>query len=915
MRIIAPPPAAFDAPPGSPLILRDGTVAIIRAAATADRDRLRRFFRDQSPESRYRRFMMAGEPSDEVVARLCTPMDVADSVTLLALRSVGGSEHLLGTASYLRVSAAVAEVAFAVDDHFNHLGIATGLLERLAALASDAGFARFQATTLVDNADMLLVFRDSGFMVRSKLDGSSVEVELSLTPSARSVAAAQEREHLAAVASIRPLVRPEGVVVVGVSHDATSLGRRIFDAMLAAGYRGPLHAVNVHGGDIAGRQAYRSVRDLPSPVDLAVIAVPRDAVLAVVDDCAAAGVKSLVVITAEFAEVGPEGLAVQNALLAKVRGYGMRMIGPNCMGLLTTDLGLNASFSPVFPPPGRIAFSSQSGALGLAILSLAAERGVGLSTFVSIGNKADVSSNDLMQFWEDDASTGVILLYLESFGNPRRFARLARRIGQKKPIVAVKAGRTRAGHRAAGSHTAALAASEVAVDALFRQAGVIRADTIDEMFDLAACLDAQPLPTGRRVAIVTNAGGPGILAVDACEGAGLTLPEFSDATRNRLSAFLPAAASLGNPVDMVAAAGAEQYRRTIETCLASEQVDALLVIYTAVDNSRTPAILDGIRQGVAAGRRAGAIAKPVLACVMAGPGHALPLEVDGERVPAYAFPENAVRALGRICAYATWRAQTPGLFWSFNDIRADEGRAVCREVVERRGEDWLTPDEFQRVASAFGLPLVPGVLARTADDAIAVATVVGLPVAAKLSSPRLLHKSDADGVRLNLTTPQAVRKAFNEMVANAKSRGIEPVEGVTIQPMVSDGTETIVGLVDDPSFGPLIGVGLGGVNVEVLGGVQFRVGPLTDRDADELLRGMRGFALLNGVRGRPKADIDSLAEVILRVSRLAEDVPEILELDLNPVIVLAEGRGCRIVDARMKVGHPARRYTPTPAAP
>jgi len=854
MRIIAAPPAPFDAPPGSPLILRDGTVAIVRAAAPADRDRLRRFFRNQSPESRYRRFFMAGEPSDEVVGRLCAAMDVTESVTLLAVRSSGGDEHLLGTASYLRVSAVAAEVAFAVDDHFGQLGIATGLLERLAALASDAGFERFQATTLVDNPAMLQVFRDSGFMIRSKLAGSSVEVELSLTPSARGVAACQEREHLAAVASIRPLLRPAGVAVVGVSRQSASLGRRIFDAMIAAGYRGPLYAVNRHGEDINGHPAYRSVRDLPAAVDLAVLAVPRDAILPAVDDCAAAGVKSLVVITAGFAEVGPHGRELQDALVAKVRGYGMRMVGPNCMGLLNTEIGMNASFSPVFPSSGRVAFSSQSGALGLAILSLAAERGVGLSNFVSIGNKADVSSNDLLQYWEDDPATGVILLYLESFGNPRRFARLARRIGLKKPIVAVKAGRTHAGLRAAGSHTAALAASEVAVDALFRQAGVIRADTIDEMFDVAACLDTQPLPRGKRVAIVTNAGGPGILAVDACDGAGLALAEFSAATRGHLAEFLPAAASLGNPVDMVAAAGPDEFRRTIEASLASDEVDALLVIYTAVDNTRSADILDGIRQGIAAGRRAGATGKPILACLMAGPGHQQPLDVDGERGPVYAFPENAVRALGKVAAYTAWREQPAGLFWSFNDIRADEARALCRDIVERRGEDWLTPEEFHRVASAFGLPLVPGVLTRTAEDAIAVAAVVGFPVAAKLSAPQLLHKSDADGVRLNLATPQAVRKAFNELTAGAPNRGIDPIDGITIQPMVADGTETIVGLVDDPLFGPLIGVGLGGIHVEALGGVQFRVGPLTDRDADDLLHSMRGFALLNGARGRPRVE-------------------------------------------------------------
>jgi acetyl coenzyme A synthetase (ADP forming)-like protein len=904
MRVIAPPPAPFDGSPGSPLILRDGSVATVRAAGPSDRNAVRAFFRDLSPESRHRRFLSAGEPPDNVIDRLCAPMDPARNVTLLALRSIEGAERLLGVASYSRVNDLVAEVAFAVDDRFGQVGIATGLLERMAALAADAGFKRFQATTLVDNAAMLRVFRDSGFTIRSKYDGASVEVELALTPSSESVAAIEHREHVATVASMRPMLEPEAVAVLGVSRNPSGLGRRIFDAIASAGYRGHLYPVNAQASEIAGVKAYRNVREIPSEVDLAVIAVPRDGVLAAVDDCAAAHVKALVVITAGFAEVGQEGRALQQQLLNRVRSYGMRMVGPNCMGLLNTTLGLNASFSPVFPPAGRVAFSSQSGALGIAVLSLAAARGVGLSTFISVGNKADVSGNDLLQYWEDDPSTSVILLYLESFGNPRRFGRLARRIGQKKPIVVVKAGRSKAGGRAAGSHTAALAASEVAVDALLQQTGVIRADTIDEMFDVAVCLDSQPLPAGRRVAVITNAGGPGILAVDACEAAGLTVVEFSADTRKRLAEFLPDVASLGNPVDMVASAGPDEYRRSIEAALAAEEVDALIVIYTALDASRSDAILTAVRDGIAAGRRAGAAQKPVLACLMAETNRPQ-IEVGGERVPTYAFPENAARALGKIATYGSWRAQPPGLFWSFNDIRAEEARALCREVVESRGEDWLTAEELHRVSSDFGLPFVPGVPAHSADEAAALASVIGFPVVAKLNSHHIVHKTEVGGVRTNLTTPQAVRRAYNELLSAARERGLaSEVDGVLLQPMIGDGTETIVGLVEDPAFGPLVGLGLGGIHVEAFGDVRFRRAPLTDRDADQLLHDMRGFALLNGYRGRPRADIDALREVVLRVSRLADEVPEILELDLNPVIVLAEGKGCRIVDARMKVGRP-----------
>jgi len=498
---------------------------------------------------------------------------------------------------------------------------------------------------------------------------------------------------------------------------------------------------------------------------------------------------------------------------------------------------LNASFSPLFPPSGPVGLSSQSGAFGLAILALASNRGVGLSTFVSVGNKADVSSNDLLEYWEEDDKTRVILLYLESFGNPRRFARLARRIGRSKPIVAVKAGRSRTSSRAAGSHTAALAAGDAAVDALFHQAGVIRADTINEMFDIAACLDAQPLPVGRRVAIVTNAGGPGILAVDACEAAGLSVVSFSAKTREQLAAFLPACASTGNPVDMVASAGPDEYRRVIEIALADTETDALIVIYAPVDVRKSAATIAAIREGIAAARRAGAAQKPILACVMADPGRPQPLDIEGERVPVYEFPENAVRALAKVAAYAAWRVQPPGLLWGFDDVHPEEARAICRGAIAARGEDWLTDEETRRVLHAFGLPLA-----------------------------------------------------------------VNTVDGVAIQPMPGAGVETMIGVAADRLFGPLVAFGLGGTLVELMGDVRFRIAPLTDRDADELLHEIRGFPLLQGFRGRPPADIEALRDVLLRVSRLADEIPEIVELDLNPVIALPDGDGCRIVDARIKVG-------------
>jgi len=827
------------------------------------------------------------------------------------------SDNLLpvAIASYVAINPAVAEVAFAVDDNFQGKWLSTLLLERLAIHAARNGFEKFQATTLSDNTAMLEVFRDSGFAIRSKTTAGVVELQLSLTPSAEGVRSAEDRNRLATAASLVPMLTPHAVAVIGVSRDPNGLGRLVFEALRAGGFTGPIYPVNRNIETLDETAVFQSARDLPNGTDLAVIAVPAASVLSVVDDCAAAGVKSLVIISAGFAEAGDSGRALQGELIERIRNHGMRLVGPNCMGLLNATAGvrLNASFSPIMPPPGTVSLLSQSGALGIAILELAAERHLGLSTFISVGNKADVSSNDLLQYWDGDPNTSVILLYLESFGNPRRFARIARRIGRSKPIVAVKAGRTREGSRAARSHTAALAASDVAVEALFQQTGVIRADTIDEMFDLAECLDWQPLPAGRRVAIVTNAGGPGILAVDACVAAGLDVVEFSAATRARL-AFLPHEAAIGNPVDMVASAGADEYRRTVEVALTSDDADALLVIFTPVDRRKTPGIIDAIRDGIARGRRAGATAKTVLACVLAEPGALTPLELESpsERVPIYAFPENAARALGKIVTYATWRAQPPALFWSFDDINAADARALCRDALERRGDDWLTADETRRMLNDFGLPLVDTVIAQSADDAAAIAAGFGYPVVAKLASRQLLHKSEAGGVRVGLSSESAVRGAFDELTALAASRGgIKRAEGegVVIQPMISGGVETIIGITDDPLFGPLVAFGLGGIHVEVLGDVRFRIAPLTDRDASDLVHGIRGFKLLEGYRGHAPADIDALQEVLLRISRLAEEVPEVAELDLNPVIALSPGNGCRIVDARIRV---APRHAATP---
>ena len=893
-----------DAPQSGRLILRDGTTASIRLAKPADQEAMTIFFAGLSQESRLQRFFSLAVPENKLIRSFCDDSNPRHQLTLIVTQLAGTTPIIIAVGSYLARDETVAEIGLAVADSRQGQGIGTLLLERLALLAVANGVRHFWAMTLFENNSMLDVFRGSGFECRSKTEQGVVEIDLSVMPSATSVARAEMRDRVATAASLRPFFYPNAVAVVGASRNPASIGTRLLHAVIAAGFHGAVYPVNPEATAIGSLRAYRSLGALPEAPDLAVIAVPRDAVLNVIDDCAARGVRAVIVITAGFSEIGPEGRELQRQLVEKVRGHGMRMVGPNCLGLLNTDpaVRLNASFAPDFPPPGRIAFSSQSGALGLAIISLARQRGLGLSKFVSIGNKADVSGNDLLQYWEQDAETDVILLYLESFGNPRRFARIAKRVSQQKPIVAVKAGRTSAGKRAASSHTAALAASDVAVDALFHQTGVIRAESLDEMFDLAAALSSQPLPAGRQVAILTNAGGLGILCADTGEANGLMVRELSAATKMQLKAFLPATASVANPVDMIASASADDFRKAVEILLADEQVDSLIVLTIHVGLANIAAISQGISAGVATARSAGGAAKPVLTCIMDGDKVRPSSESNGEQLPNYSFPENAARVLAKLANYSEWRKEPQGVIPDFDDIQPLVARTLCQDAIKERGASWLCAEQVRKVLSALALPLPRGGVCRMSDEAVELARAIGFPVALKLASRQIVHKSEVGGVQLNLQNEASVRQAFAAIHDRlAKENRLEAFDGVLIQPMISGGVELMVGVTQDPSFGPLIGFGLGGIHVEILKDVCFRVTPITDRDASEMIRAIRGYRLLEGYRGHPPADIAAIENLLLRVARLVEEVPEIAELDLNPVIALAPGQGCLIVDARIRV--------------
>jgi acetyl coenzyme A synthetase (ADP forming)-like protein len=722
--------------------------------------------------------------------------------------------------------------------------------------------------------------------------------------------ASQRDDRAAKVSSLRRFFQPRSVAVIGASRDSASIGHRLFEGLIQNGFEGSVFPVNPKATTIGSVHGYPSLREVPEPVDLAVIVVPREAVLKVVDECADCGVRSLIIISAGFAEVGVEGRQLQEKLMGKVRRYGLRLIGPNCLGLLNTDphVRLNASFAPFFPPQGNIAMSSESGALGLALLAAADRLNLGISSFVSVGNRADISSNDLLEYWESDAATEVILLYLESFGNPRRFARIARRVSRRKPIVAVKAGRTQAGQRAAGSHTAALAARDVAVDALFHQTGVVRAETLEELLDLAAFLGSQPIPQGRRVAIVTNAGGPAILCADACQAGGLLITEMSAQMKVRLASILPRAASLTNPVDMIASATPEQYRQVIETILASDEVDALIAIYVSVGISEAEAIAQAIRQGLVAGSGTRRTTIPLLACFMPERASSSAFGTGKGSTPCYAYPEAAARVLSKVSAYGVWRSQPLGTIPEFADVSPARAQAICRKALQERGAGWLTTEETRALLQAFRLPVATGGIGRTAEEAVALARRLGFPVAVKLASHQIVHKTEIGGVLLNLKDEAAVRRAFEAIHERLSKEGnFEAMEGVLVQPMVSGGTECMVGMTLDPLFGPLLAFGLGGIHVEILGDVCLRVTPLTDQDAGEMIRSIRGYRLFEGYRGHPPSDIAAIQEVLLRVSQLVGAIPEIRELDLNPIFALPPGQGCRIVDARVQIGPPENR--------
>jgi len=706
----------------------------------------------------------------------------------------------------------------------------------------------------------------------------------------------------AEVASVRHFFRPRSIAVIGASREKGSIGGELFRNLIDADFNGPVYPVNSRATVVQSVAAYDSVLKCPGPVDLAFVVVPARFVIDVAKECAQKGVHALVVISSGFAETGAEGAALQEELVRVCRESGMRMIGPNCMGIINTDpnVNLNGQFAPYKAIPGRIGFWSQSGALGVAVIDLADRLGIGLSEFVSAGNRADVSGNDIIQYWETNDNVDVILLYIESFGDPGRFARLAKKITAKKPIVAVKSGRSSAGFRATQSHTGALvAASDITVDALFRQSGVIRTDSLDEMFDVAALLSTQPVPEGDRVAIITNAGGAGILAADACESLGLTVPELSLETQGRLRKFLLPIAGTKNPIDMSGAATPADFSRAIETMSETREVDSLLVIFIPPLAERPQEMADEILRAVRGMRRK----IPVTSTFMATKGVAGYLSDGTIRIPSYPFPELAVQALARVTDYGRWLKAPRSVPPKFTVSGVEATSIVARALGSK--EEWLSAAETDAFLKCFGISTVRSVQVRDAKEAAEAARGFPGRVALKAVAPGLLHKTDAGAVQVGLTADE-VGRAAEEMRGRVQKKGFA-VSGFVLQEMVSDAVEMFVGVARDPTFGPLIACGAGGTLVELVKDVSVGLPPLMKQDAERMVRSLKTHQILEGYRGGPRYDAGALDETILRINQMVEAIPEVAELDLNPLMVLRDGKGAVVVDSRLRVAEGSQR--------
>lgn len=885
-----PMPAADSAE--ATVVLRDGSTVTVRPLVSTDEAALSRFYRELSEESRYLRFFSSVSDFNRIAHRLAE-VETGSRYGIVAVASPDAV--IVAHAAFFRSGPGRAEVALAVADRFQNRGLGTILLAQIAEAAARAGLGALEGSVHPANRKMLELLREIGTPISISWHEGEAMIEFpgALTP--EGVERFERRDRVAAQAAARAILAPRSVAVIGASGNKGSLGAVLFRNLLAAGFRGMLYPVNQVHATVQGVPAFRSVLDVPGEVDLALVAVPATEVLTVAHECAAKGVRALVVMSAGFAERGGDGAERQRELVRVCRESGMRLVGPNSMGVvsMSPQVRLHATVAPLRSPAGRVGFLSQSGGLARSVIEHAAARGLGLSSFVSVGNKADVSSDDMLQYWEEDVETDLVMLYLESFGNPRKFARVARRVSKVKPIIAVKSGRTPAGGRATSSHTGALlAASDLTVDALFRQSGVIRADTLAEMVDIAVVLAGQPLPRGRRVGILTNIGGLGAQCADACEGAGLEVPSLPEPLCRELAQMLPADASCANPVDLTALAGTLHYESALRLLTSSGSVDGIVVIFERP-----------LRRGMAELKKAiasGAACQSVPVLVVSP--HTPAIHRDREQHAAYFdFPEDAARALGHAARYASWRAAARGIVPELDGVDVDAARAeVLRALAS--GPGWMPLDAFERLVRCYGIPLVETRFARSAREAGRAAAGIAGPVALKAVVPGLRHVSGAGGVRLGITGSRRVSRAADEMMELLARAGHRP-DGFLVRPLAPAGIELLVGVVHDASFGPVVACGPVGAKPDRRHDVTVRITPLTDVDVRDVVYSLAASGVLDAQNGSAPAGRSALEDLLLRVSALVEAHPEVAELDLDPVIV--HPVGVMVVEARARLEIPA----------
>ena len=868
-------------------LLADGRTMTIRPAGPDDYGPVRQLHEAMAPDNLYFRFFSASRSSAEWEARRVCLRDDPGRVALLGVLG----DEVVGVASYeVTADAAAAELALAVADGMHGRGIATLLLEHLVSLARAQEVKVLVADVLPDNYPVLRVLSDAGLAVRRRLGNGVVELSMPVPPNtalgeaSTYLDAVAHREKQADVASLEPLLNPRSVAVVGVGRRSGSVGRTILLNIRDAGFAGALYAVSPRGGDIDGIRCVSSVAALPEAPDLAVVAVPAARVVEVAHECGNRGVRSLAVITAGLTRAQASGL------LEATRETGMRLAGPASFGVAVPGIGLGATLAAHHPSPGRVGLVVQSGGVGAALLKQFTRLGIGISSFASVGDKLDVSGTDMLLWWEADDATELAVLHMESFDHPRWFARTARRVSASMPVLTVHAGQSAPGQRATASHTAAAAAPLITRQALFDQAGIIATTSFGELLEAAVLMASQPVPAGAVVAIVSNGVGAGMLTADACAEAGLVVAAMGAKARSRLRQVLPAEASLDGPVDTTAAVTAEAFGETLHIAAAEDGVDAVIALVVRHLSADLLPVLTAARLPV-----------PVAAVVLDQPEAVRLLPGDGGgpdhgTVPAYAYPEAAARALARSARYGSWRTRPPAVTPELAGLRVADARSIIDSFLARMpGGGWLSADEADALLRCYGIPMVEFRRVGNADAAVEVAAGLGGHVVLKADVPGLLHKSTAGAVELDLHGDGEVRAAMGRLQARFAGR----LSGVLVEPMITGGLETIIGVVQEPVFGPVVVFGLGGVATDMLGDHAARLAPLTDADADDLIHSIRAAPALLGHNGRPGADIDALRDSLFRVSRLANDLPQVAELDLNPVI--ARPDGAIAVDARIRV--------------